>query len=53
MFETMDDGASQIETCINEDEKCEIDMMKDLATKIDNDHDRIFSTYVPETWAVA
>ena len=28
-------------------------MMKDLATKIDNDHGPIFSTHVPKTWAVA
>ena len=35
------------------DKECDIDMMKDLATKIDNDHDRIFFTHVPETSAVA
>ena len=35
------------------DKECEIDIMKDLATKIDNDHDRIFFTHVPETSAVA
>ena len=65
VFETTDDGASQIEACIKGDKECEIDMMKDLATKInieeaamnktisvDNDHDRIFSTHAPETWAV-
>ena len=43
-----------IEAClIKGDKECEIDMMKDLSTKINNDHDRIFSTQVPETSAVA
>ena len=53
VFETTDDGAKQIEACIKGDKECEIDMMKDLATKIDNDHNRIFSTHVPEIWPVA
>ena len=53
VFETTDDGAGQIESCIKGDKECQIDMIKGLATKIDNDHDRIFSTHVPETWVVA
>ena len=55
VFETSgDEGSCMREACvIKGDKECEIDMMKGLATKIDNDHDRIFSTHVPETWAVA
>ena len=42
------------EACvIKGDKESEINMMKGLATKIDNDHNRIFSTHAPETWVVA
>ena len=55
VFETSgDEGSCMREACmIKGDKECEIDMMKGLATKINNDHDRIFSAHVPETSAVA
>ena len=65
VFETTDDGTSQIEACINGDKECEASVIEDLAAKddieevtmnkitsVDNDHGQIFSTHAPETWAV-